>query len=70
MENLHMNIYSALLFLNEMQIKIIMLPHSDKMAKIGTILLAVVNLGKWSDYLIISFVAAGDVRTQSFRKKS
>lgn len=70
MENPHMNICSALLFINKMQIKTI--KHCGtpvSMAKMVTKLLAVGSLDERSDHLIISFAAAGGLRVQSLREK-
>lgn len=70
MENPRMNICSALLFINKMQIKTI--KHCGtpvSMAKMVTKLLAVGSLDERSDHLIISFAAAGSLRVQSLREK-
>lgn len=65
-----MNICSALLFINEMQIKIIRRRGTPiSMAKMVTKLLAVGSLGERSDHLIVSFAAAGGLRVQSLRRK-
>lgn len=70
MENPHMNICLALLFINEMQIKIIRRRGTPiSMAKMVTKLLAVGSLGERSDHLIVSFAAAGGLRVQSLRGK-
>lgn len=70
MENPHTNICSALLFINEMQIKIIRCCCTPiSMAKMVTKLLAVVSLDERSDHLIVSFTAAGGSRVQSLREK-
>lgn len=70
MENLHMDICSALLFINEMQIKIIRRCHTPaSMAKMVTKLLAVVSLGKRSDHLICSCWGFKSSVTQGKKKK-
>lgn len=71
MENLHIDICSALLFINEMQIKIIRRCRTPaSLAKMVTKLLAVVSLGERSDQLICSCWGFKSSVTQGKKKKN